>query len=315
MTHTLYKAMLWEELRLITTAFSVLPRYEQVSELTWKICEKYAFVRRISIGSSVLGRDIFALRFGADTGGSLYVGAVHALEYVTAAIVMQFALKLCHALDTGCPLRGIDCRRAVLTRPVTLVPMLNPDGVELVLGGVDTAGDLQDNVLAISGGDLSGWSANARGVDLNHNFDAGWHIAHQLERSAGILGPSARRYGGECPESEPETQCIARLCRTCSFGLCLALHTQGEEIYWQYGRRTPPMSALMARMLAASTGYSLARPAAIASHAGLKDWFISRFNRPGFTIECGLGSNPLPYCDAPAIYDRIEEALALLMIM
>ena len=300
---------------MVPTVFSVSPRYDFVRRFCERLSVRYGFVRMETIGKSVLGRDIIALRFGADTGGELYAAGVHALEYITCSLALRFAQRLCESLDTGNPMRGVDCRRAILTKPLTIVPMLNPDGAELVLGGSQTAGALQGEVERISGGDLSGWSANARGVDLNHNFDAGWHIARQLESALGINAPSPRRFGGTCPESEPETQAVVSLCKRARFGLCIALHTQGEEIYWHYGDKLPKMSSLIAHMLSASTGYALAQPETIASHAGLKDWFIEHFDRPGFTIECGRGTNPLPFSDAPGIYETIEEALTLAMIM
>ena len=30
-----------------------------------------------------------------------------------------------------------------------------------------------------------------------------------------------------------------------------------------------------------------------SSFAGYKDWFIQEFNKPGYTIEAGIGENPI----------------------
>lgn len=35
---------------------------------------------------------------------------------------------------------------------------------------------------------------------------------------------------------------------------------------------------------------------------GYKDWFIQIYNRPGYTIEAGLGENPLPISQFDKIY-------------
>ena len=35
---------------------------------------------------------------------------------------------------------------------------------------------------------------------------------------------------------------------------------------------------------------------------GYKDWFIQTYNRPGYTIEAGLGENPLPISQFDEIY-------------
>lgn len=39
-----------------------------------------------------------------------------------------------------------------------------------------------------------------------------------------------------------------------------------------------------------------------SSFAGYKDWFIQDYNLPGYTIEAGLGANPLPIFQFDEIY-------------
>ena len=50
----------------------------------------------------------------------------------------------------------------------------------------------------------------------------------------------------------------------------------------------------------------------IDSHAGYKDWFIQEFRKPGFTIELGVGVNPLPLSQFDEIY---EEALGIFWLV
>lgn len=292
-----------------------LPTERTREELIARLCRKYSFLNRFEVGKSVLGRSICGLKLGAGEESVLYAGAFHAQEWLTSLVLLRFAERLCQALDTGSELAGIDCRRALLGRGLVIVPCVNPDGVEIALSGAQSAGDLTDEVMRISSGDLSLWNANARGVDINHNFDAGWHIVRQLEQSAGINGPSPRRFGGTSPASEPETQAMVELCERSSFRSVLALHSQGEEIYWKYGERTPAGAALMARVLAMASGYELKTPTAIASHGGFKDWFIDKYNRPGFTVEMGKGKNPLPLDELDTIYERLEEMFMLGVVM
>lgn len=293
----------------------VLPTERVRKEYSDRLCRRYSFLTRFEAGRSVLGRSIQGLKLGAGKETVLYAGAFHAQEWLTALVLLRFAERLCLALDTGGSIAGIDCRRALLDRGVVIVPCVNPDGVEIALGGPQAAGDLSGEVTRISGGDLSSWNANARGVDINHNFDAGWHILRQLEQSRGIDGPSPRRYGGSAPASEPETQALTALVEQTDPRLVLALHSQGEEIYWKYGEPAPAGSALMARVLAMSSGYELKTPVAIASHGGFKDWFIEKYNRPGFTVEMGKGRNPLPLEDMDPIYERLEEMFMLGVVM
>ncbi len=280
-----------------------------------RLCRRYSFLNRFEAGKSVLGRSIWGLKLGAGDDAVLYAGAFHAQEWLTALVLLRFVERLCLALDTGGTIAGMDCRKALLGRGVIIVPCVNPDGVEIALTGPQAAGDLTDEVMRISGGDLSTWNANARGVDINHNFDAGWHILRQLEQPKGIDGPSPRRYGGSSPASEPETQALVALCERVNPRLVLALHSQGEEIYWKYGERTPAGAELMARVLAMASGYELKTPSVIASHGGFKDWFIEKHGRPGFTVEMGKGKNPLPLEDLDPVYDRLEEMFMLGLAM
>lgn len=293
------------------TSAAFLPSYENNCAKIKALCEKYPFLSQQSIGKSVLGRSITALKTGDCDDPVLYVGGFHGSEWITTTLLLRFVEELCAALYLGKTIAGVDCRRAMLGRGIYIIPCLNPDGVEISLNGSKSAMELESEVERISAGDTIHWKANARGVDLNRNFDAGWHISRQLEIALGINSPASRRYGGEKPFSEPETAALASLCETIDFRHVLAFHSQGEEIYWKYGSATPKKAALMARVFAASSGYELREPEKIASHAGFKDWFIEKFSRPGFTIEVGRGENPLPLCSLDDIYSSLEEMLLL----
>jgi len=137
----------------------------------------------------------------------------------------------------------------------------------------------------------------------------------ELGQSLGITGPAPRRYGGERPASEPETTALVRTCLQQDVSRVYAFHSQGEEIYYHYGENTPPEARSMAQMLAQSSGYHLAHPEGTASFGGFKDWFIETMHRPGFTVEIGRGENPLPLQDLPAICARLEEMLALTLVL
>jgi g-D-glutamyl-meso-diaminopimelate peptidase len=77
--------------------------------------------------------------------------------------------------------------------------MLNPDGVDLQIKGIEAGGILSERLLKMNGReDFSHWQANARGVDLNHNYDAGFHEYKKLEKENDICA-GATRYSGEYP--------------------------------------------------------------------------------------------------------------------
>jgi len=96
--------------------------------------------------------------------------------------------------------------------------------------------------------------------------------------------------------------------------MLLTLHTQGEVIYygWQDAINTHKRIAEIFSML---SGYALEEPEEISFGGGFKDWFVSRFSMPGFTIECGKGTNPLPPSKIMPIYKRLFEMLCIATIL
>ena len=291
------------------------PDAAYVRQTVAALCDRYRFLDSVPIGQSACGREIRALLVGQGSHVVCYVAAIHAQEWLTALLLLRLCEELCGALEHGGSLAGVSIARGMHGRSLLFVPVANPDGVEIALHGAQSAGPFASQV-QILGGDTHGlWQANARGVDLNHNFNAGFAELQALEQKNGILSPAPRRYGGKAPHSEPETQALVSLCRRARFSHLLALHSQGEEIYWQYGRRTPHRSEMMAHILADACGYRLAQPEGLAVGGGLKDWFITEFDRPAFTVECGKGQNPLPLSDFEPLYRRLREMLVLAAVM
>lgn len=281
--------------------------YTRVTLELKQLAERYEPCHLSSAGKSLCGRSLYLFRIGNGTKNVLYAGAFHGLEGITAAVLTHFCRRICQAQESNLTVYGVPVRPLLEKISFYCIPMVNPDGVEISVCGEKTAGKYSN----ISAGKAHRWQANARGVDINHNFDAGWHVLHQMEQNAGITGPGPTRYGGAFPESEPETSALTALCRKIPFRLVIALHTQGEEIYWQYGEHTPKESSSMAEKFAEVSGYRAAFPEPMASFGGFKDWFIETFHRPGFTIEAGKGKNPLPFSKLCAIESKIFPILAI----
>ena len=86
------------------------------------------------------------------------------------------------------------------------------------------------------------------------------------------------------------------------FVLTLSYHTQGEVIYWKYLNYLPPRSEEIGNALANASGYTLETTPYASGFAGYKDWYISYFNLPGYTVEAGMGENPLPISEFQNIY-------------
>ena len=289
--------------------------YNSYESIIGNLCRKYSFLKCESVGKSVFGRSIRALRIGDSPEEVLYVGAVHGSERITATVILRFVEELCEAYDKNTRLADIDIRRALRGKTAVFIPLVNPDGCEISLKGAVACGEKAGWVKRLCNGDFTHWNANLRGVDINHNFDAGWKSLHELERSSGYYGPGPTRYGGPHPNSEPETAALVQYCKTHSVKYCVAFHSQGEVIYWDYNNIPTHRGKKMAEVFAASSGYALDVPIGLSSGGGFKDWFIDCFHRPGFTVEIGLGRNPLPAEDGEEIYKKIEEMMTIGLIM
>ncbi len=260
-------------------------------------------------GYSLRRRPLYALEIGAMIDPVLIVGGTHAMEWASVLVALQLAAQTEEAVRLGYPVHGMDLGAMLLRRGAVFLPLLNPDGFEIRRGASTPRPAIRPDAPA------SRWQANARGVDLNHNFNAGFYKARRIVRAGGIRRPGPTRYGGAIPFSEPETRAVRHLCAKIRPRTLYALHSQGEEIYWRYGGAQPEGSAYIGKLLASLTGYRLCDPDAAASHAGMKDWFIKRYRRPGFTMELGLGENPLPYADYPAIWSRVERAMFVALVI
>lgn len=290
--------------------YNVLPDCKTRKEMINEICDKYNFVKHSFAGKSVCGRCIDVLHIGNTKNRVLYCAGFHGSEYLTILAVLKFFEECAEAMKYDTVVGHYKISDFLRIRGLTIVPCVNPDGVEIALNGSDSAlkyKNLVDNV----GADTKKWQANARGVDINHNFNAGWSELKKREISHNITHPSSTRFGGTRPESEPETRALTNLCRTTDFERAVALHSQGREIYCSFGKNTPVLSFRLASVFSQSSGYNIAFPEEIASGGGFKDWFIDRFKKPALTIEMGLGENPLPLSDFEKEYKLMLDMLCL----
>ncbi len=291
--------------------------YGVVWSLCTALCGRYTVLRPAVVGRSVLGREIPALMLSTGGAGQpvLMAAAFHGQEWLTSLCALRLCEELCAAERARMSLCGVPVHKALRDRQIWFVPLINPDGVEIARYGSVAAG-VYAAAAAAAGADTPGlWQTNARGVDINHNFNAGWTQMQALAQKNGKISPGSRYYSGPEPESEPETRALADLCRRYEFRHVVALHSQGEEIYWSYGDHTPPRSRMMARVLGAASGYTVAQPSEMASHGGFKDWFIDHYHRPGFTLELGQGRNPLPLTEFEDIYEKAREMLVLSVLL
>lgn len=292
----------------------VAPTYEIVQLQIQGLKARYPFLETGSIGRSVMGRELYYIRLGRGAREVSYNASHHANESITTPVLMKFAEDYAKAYSTGGSILGYNIRELYNLTSIYLIPLVNPDGVDLVAywPNYDDPAFTRAARLNTTGLPLpSVWKANIRGVDLNLNYPAEWEREKQEEIDAGITSPGPRDYGGEAPLSEPESRAMADFTRAHNFRIVIAYHTQGEVIYWQFEDYAPPRSLTIARQFAAISGYAIEAGTPEAAYAGYKDWFLQEFRRPGYTIEAGRGVNPIPFGQLPGIY---AENLGILLL-
>lgn len=277
---------------------------------------RYPFLRTETLTTTAFGRPVETLTLGRGPRRVLYTAAHHANEWITAPLLLAFAEALAQAVAQDGVLEGRRARDLTAAATIHMVPMVNPDGVDLVTRALQPGSDGYEYARALASNYPwipfpNGWKANLLGVDLNLNYPAGWETAREIKFSQGYTRPGPRDFVGARPLNQRETQALARYTERVDPALVLAYHTQGRVIYWQFQDYYVPGARELGEKFAAASGYALEDTPYNSSFAGYKDWFIQQFRRPGYTIEVGEGVNPLPLSQFPQIY---RENLGILLL-
>ena len=272
-----------------------------------QLADTYPFCRTERLSSTAFQRPIRTLVLGDGPRKDLLTAAHHANEWITSLILLKFAEDWAQAIATRGSIGGRDAVTLARQTTVYMIPMVNPDGVDLVTGAV-RVGDVQYELASAISRNYpqfpfpDGWKANLLGTDLNLNYPAGWLQAREIKFSQGFVTPAPRDYVGRYPLDQQETTALAEYTRFLDPELVLAYHTQGKEIYWKFKDYVVPGAEELGQKMAAASGYTLADTPYESAFAGYKDWFIQEFRRPGYTVEAGSGVNPLPLDQFEEIY-------------
>ena len=281
-----------------------------------EIVQTYPFCRTEVIATTAFQRPVSTIVIGNGARKVIFSASHHANEWITTLVLLKFAEELAQAILSGGKIYDRDARQLAEAVTIYMVPMVNPDGVDLVAGAIqpgtiqyEQAKQLAENYPAILFPD--DWKANLLGVDLNLQYPAGWLQAREIKFTQGFTRPGPRDYVGRAPLDQLETRALAGYTRYIEPALILAFHSQGQEIYWQFQDIRVPNAEELGRKMADASGYALANVPYASGFAGYKDWFIQEFRRPGYTIEVGTGENPLPLSQFDEIY---RDNLPILVI-
>lgn len=280
---------------------------QSCEQMIRRIVETYPFCRSELLGATAFQRPLRTLVIGTGPRRVIFTAAHHANEWITALVLLKYAEELAAAIQNNGEIYGRKAADIAAAATIYMLPMVDPDGVDLVVGAIDE-NDIQYTLAKRIAQDYptipfpNGWKANLLGTDLNLNYPAGWLMAREIKFMQGYTGPAPRDYVGRAPLNQLETQALSGYTEYIDPALVLAYHSQGQEIYWQFGNFDIPGAKELGEKMAEASGYTLADAPYESSFAGYKDWFIQNFRRPGYTIEVGRGENPLPLSQFDEIY-------------
>lgn len=232
------------------------------------------------VGYSTLGQPIYGLHIGSYEGNQLLIeGSIHAREYFVTPLLCRMVRYLSTQEFSG---------------GIYVLPLVNPDGVRLVLDGVDwiQCPATRTFLVGVNNGstDFSQWKADALAVDINVNFDALWG-----EGSQNVFCPSPGNFVGYYPNSERETRLLIDFAYSVQPSITLSYHTKGEVIFYGFdilSAEDLERDRAIAEKISSVSGYAVTKT--VGSVGGFSDWVSSNLGVPAFTIEVAPVTSPTP---------------------
>lgn len=299
--------------------------YDELEEILPKLKEHYPEICDYKkIGKTADKRYIYDIMIGNKSADKqlVFIGAIHAREYITSLLLTENAEYLLNSYYRKTR-NGTPYKEILSEYCIHIIPMANPDGVTISELGPEAINNetIRKNLYTIYKNDtLRGyttyseqryferWKANARGVDLNRNFDAKWDTIETLK------GKSGMNYKGENPESESEVKYILKFIKSLSNPqTVVSYHATGSMIYWDYGQEGDlrEKSTRQIELISGLTGYK-ALDYSEKSAGGLSDYLAAHaeLDIVPETIEVGVSEAPVSMDE----YDYIYKKNKLVMI-
>ncbi|GEM_PF-2046473 len=258
------------------------------------------------IGSSEYHRPIYAVSLGTGNAKVLVNGSHHAREWISTTLNMYMLEQYAKMYENNQTFGGFNVRNVLDDTTMWFVPMVNPDGVTLQQFGLskfpitDHSSLLKMNEYSH---DFKKWKANAKGVDLNRQYNAGWATIKSNRPM-----PSWSHHKGFYPEQAAETKTMVKFTKEVDPEMALSYHASGEILYWKFNQtgQLYNRDLAYAKRIGQYTGYSLVYPGTNPSGGGYNDWFTSTYKRPGFTPELGryAGNTHVPLSEFSRIWSQ-----------
>ncbi len=184
-------------------------------------------VRMISVGQSIEGRTIWALKISDNPDAVepgeeriLFTGVTHAREWATHEVMLYIAEYLTSRYSTD------DIVRRIVDRSVVwLVPVVNVDGFAYSWNtAIPNARMWRKNRRINSG-------SSCMGVDINRNYSHKWGF----DTSGSSTNPCSETFRGASAASEPETAAIQNLVAQQKFAVAVGFHSYSQLWLFPWG--------------------------------------------------------------------------------
>lgn len=270
--------------------------YEDMTRDLRKLHAKYpAKTSVFSIGKSADNREIWCIRIGKSSAPRklLIDAAIHAREWKNVQVMMRQAEDMLRVYR--------DFRERFQKTCVYIIPMDNPDGVSIAQYGFDSIRNKKLRKLCKKIGHAKIWKANARGVDLNDNFPAGFQKKGMKKK------PSYMSYPGKKAASEKETKALIRFVNKIKPAAVLNIHSTGSIIYWDFDVQQAlhdKLNHLASKINSFNKYPMMPRNGSTSAAGGFADWINYKKGIPSVTIETGSVKCPLPHSEYKSIYKK-----------
>lgn len=262
------------------------PSYQSVQNEIAALAEAYPqLISTESIGTSVQGRDITLIKLGTGSTKACIIAGIHARETITVSYAMRCIEEFCVAYTDNTKIGSYDIKQLLDTYTLYMVPLSNPDGLEIVTGRAQPEVTITYRKKQYSNEytTIADYKGNANGVNLNKNFPLLWEKINNK-----VTTPDAENYKGPSAASEPETQALMQLCEANDFVFMTSLHVKGDCLYWSDTLNpNVGVSKTVATRLEKEYGFYKCKTSDDVNGfgGGFENWFREAFKKPGFCLE------------------------------
>mgnify|MGYP004539191937 FL=1 len=110
----------------------------------------FPFLDVQTVGKSVLGKNLYVIKLGTGKKEVFYSASFHANEWITSVIMMKFIENYCNAYVSNSTIYGYSIRDLFTNVSIYIMPMVNPDGVDLVTGNISNSSSIYKKVQNIA---------------------------------------------------------------------------------------------------------------------------------------------------------------------